>query len=101
MTHSTIPVQEIENIICKDFQIEKSERMKTIEEIKIELSKIISQLLNTDLNQLLNIFYRIDLNEKEVDKILTQEKPEDISPKLADLVLNREIEKVKTRLKYR
>lgn len=68
--------------------------------IKEKLTKVILHLLSHDLNRLLSIFYRIDLEEKKVNFILTFSKPDKIASELSELVYERELEKVKTRLRY-
>ena len=79
-----------DNIEGKDFQ-----------EIHQALTKIVAQLLNTDLNKLLTALYRIDVNEQSVKKILATEKPDKISSEIALLILNRELQKIESRKKYR
>lgn len=92
------------SLIQIHFSIDKSELILqdfTATELEIKLSKIISSLLNQDMERLLHAFYRIDLNEELFKKILTEEAPDKISLKLAQEVIRRELEKVKTREKYR
>jgi len=92
------------SLIQNHFSIDESElnlQDFSNAELEIKLSKIISSLLNQDMERLLHAFYRIDLNEKLFKKILTEEAPDKISLKLAQEVIKRELEKVKTREKYR
>lgn len=71
------------------------------QEIHQKLTKVVSHLLNTDLNRLLTILYRIDINEQSVKMILASEKPDEIGSEIALLILKRELQKVETRKKYR
>jgi len=92
------------SLIQNHFSIDESElnlQDFSNAELEIKLSKIISSMLNQDMERLLHAFYRIDLNEKLFKKILTEEAPDKISLKLAQEVIKRELEKVKTREKYR
>lgn len=96
-------IKELELCLQKDFEIEGNTSMqqKNFDELKRILVLHIQQLLNTDLNKLLNIFYRIDLNEKKVKEILVLSKPGDVASDLAELIIERELIKVKTRLAYK
>jgi hypothetical protein len=92
------------SIIKNHFSINESELILqdfTAAELEIKLSKILSSLLNQDMERLLHAFYRIDLDEQLFKKILTEEAPDNISLKLAQEVIKRELEKVKTRENYR
>jgi hypothetical protein len=52
------------------------------------------------MNQLLNIFYRIDLDEKKVNNILTFSPPDKIASELCELVIKREMKKEEMRRKF-
>ena len=45
--------------------------------------------------------YRIDIAENKVKSVLATSDPESISQELADLIIQRELQKVETRKKYR
>lgn len=64
------------------------------------LSQAITELLNYDFNRLLVALYRIDVSEQKVAKVINQEKAGEIAPKLATLIIERELQKVITRKKY-
>jgi len=61
--------------------------------------RIVYLLLN-DMEKLLNILYRIDVNEKKVKNAFAQNDPKKIAPLLAELVIERELEKVETRKRF-
>ncbi len=61
----------------------------------------IRNLLDRDFAGLLNALYRIDIPEKTVMEILENAAPDHISRKLAEVVLEREKQKVITRQRYR
>lgn len=91
-------------LIKNHFAIDDSElilEQYTSSELELKLSKLISLLLHRDMERLLHAFYRIDLNEEKFKRILSEEAPENISTRLAQEVLKRELEKVATREKYR
>lgn len=70
----------------------------------IELKKLLSakvlQLLKTDMNQLLNILYRLDVSEAKVKQAFKLLSEEDIAEQLAELIIQREIVKVEIRRRY-
>lgn len=102
MENEPIPVKEIQKIIAKDFQIEEDlSSLVNLSELKIKLAGIISYLLDKDMNRLLQIFYRIDLNEHQVALVLSQAPVAEIPTQLAELVIERELGKARTRLKYK
>ena len=65
------------------------------------LTDQINSMLNTDLNALLNALYRIDLREDKVKELLHHSEPSEIARSVAKAVIEREKQKVITRLKYR
>ena len=73
----------------------------TYEDLHKALVPIISELLNSDMERLLNAFYRIDIDENKFKQVLAQEEPQNVAKKLATLVIEREILKAKTRLHYK
>lgn len=63
------------------------------------LAKRIAYMLDYEFEQLMQIFYRIDLNEQKVKQAITS--ADSPSEKLANLVLEREMQKAQTRLAYK
>lgn len=96
-------------LISRDFGIEKrssheeekTEEEKTFEWLSAVLKERIDYLLDHQFNELLNMLYRIDINESLVNAILYQPSPDRISKDLAEAVLRRQRQKVLTRLRYR
>ncbi|MEQ6120051.1 hypothetical protein [Reichenbachiella sp. MALMAid0571] len=73
----------------------------TFDSLEKKLTSIVSYLLDKDMNRLLNSLYRIDLDESVFKKILTEEPPENLSRRIAGEIIKRELQKVKTREKYK
>lgn len=71
------------------------------DELKEWLTQQIISLLLNDMEKLLNILYRIDVNEKKVKEVFAQHNPKLIAPLLAELLLERELQKAATRIQYR
>jgi hypothetical protein len=64
------------------------------------LSEEIAYLLQYQMEKLLHILYSIDVKEKLVKELFIQNDAKVIAPGLAKLVVDRELEKVITRMKY-
>lgn len=90
-------------LIIKDFSLEATdlpEGISKIDELRTALRKIISYLLDRDMSRLLLALYRIDVSETKVKQVLAEAKPEEIADAITDLIIERELQKVETRIKY-
>jgi len=76
-------------------------KASSYEQLKQWLTNEIIKLLMNDMEKLLNILYRIDVNEKKVKEVFAQNNPTLIAPLLAEMLIEREMGKAETRLKYR
>ena len=83
----------------EEFNLEKKgDRMLSF---KSELKRIIVYLLEKDFERLVRTMYRIDIDEEKVKYALSgldEKEPADL---IVDYVIEREMEKARTRLKYR
>jgi hypothetical protein len=64
------------------------------------LTRQIKFMLDDDFQGLLNAMYRIDVEEGKFSLALEMGKPDDVAHNVAELILDRIVEKAKTRLKY-
>jgi len=96
--------QEIEKhtvaLIQHDFNLEDFSQ-DTLENIRQLLIERLDYLLDHDFARLLDILYRIDVNEEKVKNMLAKQAGTNSSEILADLIIERQIEKAKTRIKFR
>lgn len=69
--------------------------------IRTRLTGVIRHMLDHEFEKLCNTMYRLDVSETKFNSVLTGEARGDIPGRLADLVIDREIQKVKTRQLYR
>jgi len=76
-------------------------KASNLEQLKEWLTSEIIKLMMNDMEKLLNILYRIDVNEKKVKEVFAQHNPKLIAPNLAELIIEREMGKAETRMKYR
>jgi len=70
------------------------------EDVLHKLTPVISNLLDTDMNGLMNILYRVDVSEKKFRETFATGKPEKIAEMIARLIVDRHLEKAVTRKKY-
>ncbi|WP_299824988.1 hypothetical protein [uncultured Pontibacter sp.] len=71
-----------------------------LEALHFKLSRVVLQLLTSDLPKLLQILYRIDVDEKAVKEAMVADDSELISERIARLILKRELQKAELRQKY-
>ena len=84
--------------IQKYMEIEAS---LSYEELVEQLTSAVMYLLLHDMEKLLNILYRIDVNEIKVKAAFAQNNPQLIAPSIAKLILERELQKAESRKLYR
>jgi hypothetical protein len=72
-----------------------------LEEFRKYLTEKMKDMLDKNYNLLINTLYRIDINEKKVSELFSSKNKELIPEKLADLIIERQIEKIHFRKRYR
>ncbi len=92
------------NLIRKDFNLDSSELAIPEAELSEEsllkkLSNLVSYLMEKDFGKLLQVLYRIDVSEERLKAALAtqSQSPSDL---IAQMILERELQKVATRKKY-
>lgn len=65
------------------------------------LSQHLVYLLINDMERLLNILYRIDVDEVKFKSLFNLNNPKLIAPELAKLIIERQLQKIATREAYR
>ncbi len=66
-------------------------------ELKEKLTAFINDLINHDFEKLVFYLYRIDVNESKMKQLLNQREGENAAGLIADLIIERQIEKIKSR----
>ncbi|MDZ7767382.1 MAG: hypothetical protein U5K00_23695 [Melioribacteraceae bacterium] len=91
--------------LYNDFSIDKAnlpvkkdyaEELKIIKEF---LSKRIAELMAKNQERFFNTLYRIDINENKVAQVLNTSK--NIPDDLADLIIERQLQRLKTQMLYK
>jgi len=107
MNEDTINITEVAEVIAKDFQIADSESLIPVNEIenldkfKEYLTDRLTYLLENKYDALINILYRIDVNEEKLAKLFSETNRTFIPDALADLIIERQLQKIKIRQQYR
>lgn len=90
----------------KDFQLEESylnlqaNKSFQYDEAYILIMRVVEELLAKDFNRLINCLYRLDVSEIKLKSALAEsnENPASI---IAEMIIERELQKVETRKKYK
>ena len=100
-------VFEISETISKDFDkagisaIIIPDEFDDLTQLRAYLTKKIAELLDTNYQKLINILYRIDVNEDKLNELFGSKNREFIPARLADLIIERQIQKINLRNKYK
>jgi hypothetical protein len=73
----------------------------SLEELKQKLSLYVNYLINHDFEKLVFYLYRIDVNEAKMKQLLEQREGEDAPGLIADLIIERQLQKIKSRQQFR
>jgi hypothetical protein len=105
MTESSL-IKSASEKISKDFKIDdplstEVESNIAEDELKEYLKHKIMDLMENNLERFLNTLYRIDVDENKVRDIFKKKSGFDIAESLADLIIQRQIQRVKTQQMYK
>jgi hypothetical protein len=98
----TTKVKQLSELVATDLSLESGHELDmavTEQELLSALIKIIAYLLDHDFNRLLNILYRIDVDENRVKELFASE--ESVAIGLSKAILERQIAKLQFRSSYR
>lgn len=70
-------------------------------ELREKLIEFINHLIQKDFEKLVSILYRVDVNENKLKTLLKASAGTDAAVLIADLILERELQKIKTRNTYK
>ncbi|GAB3828911.1 hypothetical protein [Pontibacter rugosus] len=72
----------------------------TIDALRYKLARVVLHLLHTDINRLLHLLYRIDVDEHRVKQAMVDADEETMAERIAYLIIEREVQKAQIRLRY-
>ena len=97
----------IQKFVSKDFvksdysSLIPTNDFEKLEEFRKYLTEKMKDMLDKNYNLLINTLYRIDISEKKLAELFSNKNKESIPQKLADLIIERQIEKINFRKRYR
>jgi hypothetical protein len=100
------PVSEIVKFVEKDFLISENislipaANLVSLEEFKKYLTEKLKFLLDEKFDILVNILYRIDISEKKLSQLFSGKNRDSIPAALADLIIERQLQKIRLRKLY-
>jgi hypothetical protein len=88
------PVQDIEKLLQLTSQL-------NADELRQQLVLHINHLLLNDFNRLVLVLYRVDVSEKKLKELLQVNPQTDAAIIIADLLIERQQQKIKTKESFR
>jgi len=103
MDNDKTQVTAVTKVIAKDFQVGDNDSLipaadvLNFEELKKYLTVKLSYLLEHKYDKLINILYKIDVSEEKLSELFSGNNREFIPETLAELIIERQLQKVKFR----
>ena len=70
-------------------------------QLKKRLIEVIIHLIDNDFEKLIRILYRLDIDENLIKRTLADNPPQKAPEVITDLIISRELQKMKTRREFR
>jgi hypothetical protein len=86
--------------IKESLQIDLPENIP-LEALKEKLSVYINELILSDFQKLVSILYRVDVSEIKLKTLLKENPGNDAGRIIAELIIERQLQKIKSREEYR
>jgi stress response protein SCP2 len=72
----------------------------SFDQMRQQLQAAINELIKSDFQKLVNVLYRVDVNERKLKYLLQENVGADAAVIIADLIIERQLEKIKTRAAF-
>ena len=92
--HNIIP------LLNQELSLQLPEQL-AMDELEQQLTDHINHLINTDFEKLIYYLYRIDVNETKMKQLLQQQGGENAAQLIARLVIERQLQKMKSRTEHK
>ncbi len=93
--------EQVQALIVNDFELESVKEQLTEEELFDLLSNQIAYMIEHQLEVLMSLMYRLDIDEKKVNFALSPHSPEPANTGIARLVWERQKQRVFTKNYYK
>lgn len=68
--------------------------------LRQKLSEYINELINTDFEKLVQLLYRLDIDEKKLKKVLHDNPGHNAAEMISDLIIERQLQKIQSRQQF-
>ncbi|KIC90884.1 hypothetical protein [Flavihumibacter sp. ZG627] len=92
-------LQELE--LTTNHEALQLEKIKTWSDLRNSLAIWVSGMINRSFEELIFTLYRIDINENKLKFLLSEKVGEDTDYIIADLIIERQLQKLQTRKQFR
>ncbi len=86
-------------ILNRDLGLAVSPKL-SLEEIRTAVTNHVNHLINTDFEKLVSLLYRIDVSEPKMRALLQHKQGEDSAGHIADLIIERQLQKIESRKQF-
>ena len=93
--------QQTTELIARDFGLKIGDEPMTEEELFHLLSNEVAYMIEHRLDFLFSLMYRLDIKEQSIRKALAPDAPEIANVGLARLILQRQKDRIFTKIKYK
>jgi hypothetical protein len=88
-------------LIARDFELEVGDNPLTEQELFDLLANAVAYMIESRLDFLLSLMYRLDIDEQSIRAALAPDAPELANIGLAKLILQRQKDRIFTKMKYK
>ncbi|WP_187263240.1 hypothetical protein [Pontibacter beigongshangensis] len=99
MDYSSAILAGTRSLLNKHFSTTDFEA-STLDDLQRQTARAVSYLLRHNLSRLLQILYRIDVDEQKVRMVMACQTTDEVADNMAHLIIKRELQKVQTRFMY-
>ena len=99
-------IEQVITLVNNDFELEDAslqlslDHRQKYERILVLLTAKVEALIDTDIEQLLSLLYKVDVDEAKVKQAIADQEPSLSAEIIAKMIIERELQKVATRKKY-
>jgi hypothetical protein len=86
--------------IDTEYLPQTTDTIEQLKQIRKVLISRIEELAEKDMERLMGALYRIDVSERKLKETLVNHPPENFAPVIADLIIERQLEKAESRKKF-
>jgi len=107
MNNDSNNLTELSKFVSRSLELSDSESLNptadfnTLEEFKIYLAKKLKFLLENKYDALINLLYRIDVQEDRLSELFAGQNKHSIPTSLAELIIERSLQKIRFRQKHK